>query len=163
MIASLPIGSPSTATTIDAITVEGGSSPRVVISGTGRPVGAVLRGPRQDLSGTVAEAGGRFTATFSLLVSRWSGPVLPAPSGSYSLTIDAAVTAPLPSPVLADGLLRAEVVAGGSSLRVEVSPPLADDELGAEAQAALEARYRSTKPEPINAVFFESFYGQSAT
>jgi CDP-glycerol glycerophosphotransferase len=163
MIASLPIGSPSTATTIDAITVEGGSSPRVVISGTGRPVGAVLRGPRQDLPGTVAEASGRFTATFSLLVSRWSGPVLPAPSGSYSLTIDAAVTAPLPSPVLADGLLRAEVVAGGSSLRVEVSAPLADDELGAEAQAALEARYRSTKPEPINAVFFESFYGQSAT
>ncbi|GAB3607124.1 hypothetical protein GCM10027413_25330 [Conyzicola nivalis] len=163
MTASLPLGSPSTATTIDSIVVEGGSAPRVVVSGTGRAIGAVLRGPRQDLAGTIDQADGRFTAAFPLLASRWSGPLLPAPSGSYVLTLDADVEAPLPAPVLAPRLLRAEVVAGGSSLTVEVSPPLTDAERGPDAQAALEARYRGTKQAPLDAVFFESFYGQSAT
>ncbi|WP_411701227.1 CDP-glycerol glycerophosphotransferase family protein [Conyzicola sp.] len=163
MTASLPLDSSSPATTIDSIAVEAAPVPRLVVSGTGRVAGVMLRGPRQDLPGTVEQAGERFTATVPLLVSRWGGPVLPAPSGSYALALDAAVIAPLPDPVLAAGLLRAEVVAGGSSLTVDVSAPLTDDERGPQAQAALEARYRSAKPAPINAVFFESFYGQSAT
>jgi CDP-glycerol glycerophosphotransferase (TagB/SpsB family) len=50
--------------------------------------------------------------------------------------------------------------AGG--LVVAVSAPLADDERRPGAQSRLERSYRSARPTPENAVFFESFYGQSA-
>jgi CDP-glycerol glycerophosphotransferase len=40
---------------------------------------------------------------------------------------------------------------------------LADDERGARAQRRLERAYRRSRPEPVNAVFFESFYGQSVS
>jgi len=163
MTATPPVDPPLGAVTIDSIVVEGGPAPRLVIAGTGTPGVAALRGPRQDLPGEFTHAAGHYTGTFPLLVSRWNGPELPAPSGRYTLTLDATVSAAMPAAVLASGLLRAAVATGGSSLTVEISPPLDDAERGPDAQAALEAQYRSTKHEPLNAVFFESFYGQSAT
>ena len=163
MTATPHVDSPSSAVTIDSIVVEGGPQPRLLLAGSGAPALAALRGPRQDLSGTFEHADGRFTATFPLTVSRWSGPVLPPPSGSYRLTLEADVTAPLPAALLVPGLLRAEVAATAGGLTLEISAPLDDAERGPAAQAALEADYRTTKYEPVNAVFFESFYGQSAT
>jgi len=163
MTATPHVDSPSSAATIDSIVVEGGAEPRLLIAGSGAPALAALRGPRQDLSGTFEHADGRFTATFPLLVSRWNGPVLPAPSGSYRLTLEADVTATLPAALLAPGLLHVAVTTEGTSLTLEISAPLDDAERGADAQAALEAQYRATKYEPVDAVFFESFYGQSAT
>jgi len=163
MTATPHVDSPSSAVTIDSIVVEGGPQPRLLLGGSGAPALAALRGPRQDLSGTFEHADGRYTATFPLTVSRWSGPVLPPPSGSYRLTLEADVTAPLPAALLVPGLLRAEVAATAAGLTLEISAPLDDAERGPAAQAALEANYRATKYEPVNAVFFESFYGQSAT
>ncbi|WP_309714061.1 CDP-glycerol glycerophosphotransferase family protein, partial [Pseudolysinimonas sp.] len=46
---------------------------------------------------------------------------------------------------------------------VTVAAPLASDERGAVAQRRLEHEYRGSRPSPENAVFFESFYGQSAS
>ena len=43
------------------------------------------------------------------------------------------------------------------------SPPLADDERGRAAQKRLERAYRRSRPTPEDAVFFESFYGQSSS
>jgi CDP-glycerol glycerophosphotransferase len=163
MTATPHVDSPAGAVTIDSIAVEGGEEPRLRIAGSGTPALATLRGPRQDLPGTFEHSNGRYTATFPLLVSRWSGRVLPPPSGSYRLTLEADVTASLPDPLLAPGLLRAEVVVAASGLTLEISAPLDDAERGPAAQAALEAQYRAAKYEPVNAVFFESFYGQSAT
>lgn len=163
MTATPHVDSPPSAVTIDSIVVESGPDPRLVISGAGTPALAALRGPRQDLSGTFEHFDGRYTAVFPLLVSRWSGAVLPAPSGAYRLTLDAAVTAALPEPQLLPGLLHVAVTAVGASLTLDISAPLDDAERGPAAQAALEAQYRATKYAPLNAVFFESFYGQSAT
>src|SRR5690606_34364880 len=53
------------------------------------------------------------------------------------------------------------VRAGGLVLRV--SAPLADDERGPRNQKRLERAYRRGTPTPENAVFLESFYGQSAS
>jgi CDP-glycerol glycerophosphotransferase (TagB/SpsB family) len=46
---------------------------------------------------------------------------------------------------------------------VTVAAALADDERGAVAQRRLEHEYRSSRPPAEDAVFFESFYGQSAS
>ena len=43
------------------------------------------------------------------------------------------------------------------------SDTLADDERGPAAQKRLERDYRRRRPTPEDAVFFESFYGQSAS
>ena len=163
MTATPAVDSPTSAVTIDSIAFRSAPVASLVVSGTGTPAVAALRGPRTDLPGTFDHFEGRFTGTFPLLISRWGAPELPAPSGSYSLTLDATVTATLPPPLHAPALLRAEVTTMGPGLALEISAPLADSERGADAQAALEAQYRSTTYEPLNAVFFESFYGQSAT
>jgi len=162
MTTTSPVDPPVGAVTIDSVVVEGGTEPRLVISGTGSPALAAFRGARQDLPGTFDHFDGRYTAVFPLLVSRWKGPALPGPSGAYRLTLEADVTAGLPVSVLVPGLVRAEITAAGTSLALQLSAPLDDAERGPAAQAALEKRYRATKYEPLDAVFFESFYGQSA-
>jgi len=163
MTPTTPVAPQSSAATIDSIVVEGGEHPRVVIEGVGSPGLGALRGPRQDLPGTFEHHDGRFTATFPLLVSRWNGPPLPPPSGSYPLTLEADVIAATPPALVVAGLLRVEVATTDTGLAVEISAPLEDSERGSEAQAALEANYRRTKYAPLDAVFFESFYGQSVT
>ena len=163
MTAIPPVDSPASAATIDSIVLKGGDRPRLVIAGIGAPALGALRGPRQDLPGTFEHHEGRFTATFPLLVSRWGGPMLPPPSGSYPLTLDADVEAVAPPVLLVPGLLRVEVATTSTGLALEITPPLDETERGSAAQAALEAEYRAAKPQPLDAVFFESFYGQSVT
>ncbi len=88
------------------------------------------------------------------------------PSGDYRLTLDGStrveVAAALPDE-LRHPLFRARVLALAGGLVLRVSAPLADDELGARAQARLERQYRRGRPAPEDAVFFESFYGQSSS
>lgn len=171
MTATPPAGSPANDLTIDSVVVVEGSAPRLELGGTGSPTAAVLRGPRLELAATVESAHGRWLAVVPLLVPRWGAPPLPAPSGDYTLAlavggrtdVSAAVTATMPAALLAPGLFRAELATAADRLTLTLSAPLADDERGPLRQAALERAYRAAKPTPLDAVFFESFYGQSAT
>jgi len=54
------------------------------------------------------------------------------------------------------------VLADAGTLVVRVEAPLADDERGAAHQRRLERAYRRRTATPENAVFFESFYSQTA-
>ena len=113
---------------------------------------------------TVAE--GRVTTAFRLLSARWGTPGLAMPSGDYRLTLDGTarveVATELPGE-LRHPLFRARVLATAGGLVLRVSAPLADDERGARAQKRLEREYRRARPPVEDAVFFESFYGQSSS
>ena len=171
MTATTPAGSPVKPTTIDSITVSGGAEPSLELAGSGSPAAALLRGPRHDLAAHVEAIGEGWRAVFPLLVSRWGAPALPPPSGRYTLVLsDAAgaevavsITAQLPEPMLVPGAFRSEFAATTTALSLDLSAPLTDDERGVERQTALEHDYRTVKRAPLDAVFFESFYGQSAT
>ena len=150
---------------------DGSPTLTVTIDPVGRPVDAIrLDGARtQRMAGSVTSAEGRTTATFRMLSPRWGTPGLAMPSGDYRLTLDAApgtarveVATELPGE-LRHPLFRAKVLATAGGLVLRVSAPLADDELGAAAQKRLEREYRRARPTPEDAVFFESFYGQSSS
>jgi CDP-glycerol glycerophosphotransferase (TagB/SpsB family) len=124
---------------------------------------ACLEGSRARVDGVVT----RRTATFVLLADRWGEPGLALPSGSYRITladgssrlqVDAG-----PLPEVAHELFRARVSADAGRLVVHVSAPLDPDERGRAAQKALERAYRRSRAPLEDAVFLESFYGQSAS
>jgi CDP-glycerol glycerophosphotransferase len=126
-----------------------------------------LEGARARIDGVVRTAKGVTTATFPLLGARWGAPGLALPSGGYRLTLDdgssRVTVAAGDAPELIHGLFRATVGADAGGLVLRVSPPLADDERGSRAQRSLEREYRRRRPSPQDAVFLESFYGQSAS
>ncbi|HEV7950072.1 MAG TPA: CDP-glycerol glycerophosphotransferase family protein [Glaciihabitans sp.] len=130
-----------------------------------------LVGARLRLSGPVHTDGTAFHATIPLLASKWGGHVLPPPSGDYAVHFrmaDAAVpgiriTQPSTPAQLHPSLFAAHLTTTLDSATVTFAAPLTAEETGADAQARLEADYRTANPEPINAVFFESFYGQNAS
>ncbi|GAB2463109.1 CDP-glycerol glycerophosphotransferase [Conyzicola lurida] len=171
MSATPPAGPVARDVAVESARFVPGERPTLTLSGTGRPGALVLRGPRQDLPGTVIVDGDGWRAEFPLLVSRWRGALLPAPSGSYTAVqlADDGSAAPLHAAeqtsddILVPGWLRATAAVVDGVLRLELVPPLTDAERGRENQAALENDYRSAKRAPLDAVFFESFYGQSAT
>jgi CDP-glycerol glycerophosphotransferase len=171
MTATLPVGSTPAGPAIDSFDVLGGDQPSITVTGTGAPTSAVLRGSRVQLDGSIERSAGRWSATFPLLASRWNGPLVPAPSGAYVLelrldngdALAARVLSPASPETLLDGLMRVAVEVDGAAVSVILSAPLTDDERGPERQAALESEYRTARYAPLNAVFFESFYGQSAT
>ncbi len=143
----------------------------VTIDPAGRTVDTIrLDGARtQRLATSMTAAEGRTTASFRMLSPRWGTPGLAMPSGDYRLTLDAApgtarveVAAELPGE-LQHPLFRAKVLATAGGLVLRVSAPLADGERGAPAQRRLEREYRRSSPTPEDAVFFESFYGQSSS
>ncbi len=155
---------------VTEVLVEG---ERVVVSGRAR--GAVrsmtLAGPRHRLPAMVESSDTGFRAVFPVLTSRWGSPELPPPSGDYRLeteldglahaTARADVDAGLPGELLTP-LLSAAVRADEGTLVVRIAAPLAADERGRRAQRRLEHAYRRRTASPENAVFFESFYAQSA-
>lgn len=181
MTAKLHAGSDPSETTIKSVVIDGGgtdgggadgdATPQLLITGNGTVGTATLRGARLSIDGTVEATGTGWTARFPLLVARWRGEPLPPPSGSYLLVLGAedgnprtaATTGVLPDAVLVDGLFLAEITRSEDSLALQLSAPLASAERGPERQAVLEQEYRLAKYAPLNAVFFESFYGQSAT
>jgi CDP-glycerol glycerophosphotransferase (TagB/SpsB family) len=124
---------------------------------------ACLEGSRARVDGAVS---GR-TATFVLLADRWGAPALALPSGGYRITladgssrlrVDAE-----PLPAVTHELFHARVSADAGGLVVHVAAPLGPDERGRGAQKALERSYRGSRAPLEDAVFLESFYGQSAS
>jgi CDP-glycerol glycerophosphotransferase len=151
-----------------SLTLESGTPPRIdedgiTISG---PVGAQapttlgLVGSRVTTSTPVTVSDGRWSATVPIRLARWGGPLLPVPSGTYQLQLDA------PGPLVLDSV---EVLVPGVARvtlegdLVTIAAPLTDSERGSANQARLESAYRSRRVTPAAAVFFESFYGQNAS
>ena len=131
----------------------------LVIAGDGEaPSHGALAGPRARAEAAVTAGEGTWTAVFPLHVARWGGDALPLPSGEYRLD--------LPGVELASLALGARVLEGlRIAIRggvVEIAPPLEPYYSTSEGQAELEAKYAAAPADEENAVFFESFYGQSA-
>jgi CDP-glycerol glycerophosphotransferase (TagB/SpsB family) len=126
---------------------------------------AYLDGPRSRVDGIGSDG----SWNFPLLVTRWGGPDLALPSGDYRLTLgDSRATTRVdvelsPLPTQRHELFRAGAYADGGGLVLRIAPPLADDERGATAQLALKRRYLLAGRARENAVYFESFYGRTAS
>lgn len=125
---------------------------------------AYLDGPRGRVEATLADG----SLEFGLLVTRWGAAGLALPSGDYRLTVvtDAATTrvdvaAALPSAL--HELFRADLQHRDGGLVLRIAAPLADDERGGAAQRRLRLRYALPVSTLENAVYFESFYGRSAS
>jgi CDP-glycerol glycerophosphotransferase len=121
-----------------------------------------LVGPRLSLHTAVEVVGDRWSASIPLRTSRWGGPRLAPPSGMYHLEVPTSTSLAL-EPVLVPGLCVVAVTTTPAGAAVEFSAPLTESERGPAQQASLEASYRAVTPAPLNAVFFESFYGQNAS
>lgn len=156
---------------IDAIELTEWPRPSLTIGGVGSPPeGITLEGARWRIEARLIEhgavEGGRWSAAFPLTASRWGGPEQAGPSGRYRLRSTSAaevrVFATLPGARLVADWFRIDFAAT-DTLEVHLSAPLADDEVGPEAQRRLEREYRAADPAPLNAVFFESFYGANAS
>lgn len=155
--------------TVELNSIMLSTTPALTLTGTGpAPQTLELVGSRLRITGTVEASGDGWNGTLPLLASRWGGPQLPPPSGSYRIMIDGAEAhvdelGTLPESQLVPDLFRIAFAASDGTTNVIISPPLADDEVGASNQARLEAQYRSANAVPLDAVFFESFYGQNAS
>jgi len=131
----------------------------LIIAGDGaKPAGAVLAGPRARVSARITGGGKTWKASFPLRVSRWGGAELPLPSGPYDLEIAGVDLSGLEAESrLLPGL---HVAYRGS--RVEIAPPIDPVHASSQGQSALEEQYVAQDGGDENAIFFESFYGQSA-
>lgn len=163
---------PAPVTVVDTVVVTTGQLPSIVFEGPGEaPAEFRLQASRQALPAELISLGNRWSARVPLLVSNWNGPLLPARSGRYSVVATASdgsrmslqKPAELPAPQLLPGVTRVVVTSADGPLVVALSAPLTDRERGRLQQASLESDYRAAKDEPLNAVFFESFYGQNAS
>lgn len=177
LIAGRPVTAPRPAiaptVTIDAISLDADA---LTLTGSSTVGIAALElvGARQVLPSTVSGDGpdGRFRAVIPLVVERWARGGLAPVSGSYRLRVTpadgarastrATVTA-APVAGIQTALMRVDVAADAGGIVVTIAPPLDDDERGRGAQRRLEAGYRRARPQPENAVMFESFYAQTAS
>lgn len=168
---TVPDGRVPRARVVEAIVEEGADGPalRVTVADPVRPVSGVrLEGARARVDAAV-DAGGTLSVRLPLLVDRWGATGLALPSGAYRLTLDSEVpTSRLVIDCELPGrfthpLFHAELRAIAGGLVLQVSPPLAADERGTRNQRRLERAYRTARPTPEDAVFLESFYGQSAS
>lgn len=163
---------PATVVVVDTVVVTTGQLPSIVFEGPGAaPTEFRLQAARQVLPAELIALGNRWSARIPLLVSNWNGPRMPARSGRYTVIASAAdgsrlplqKPAHLPAPQLLPAVTRVAVTATDDSLVVVLSAPLTDRERGRLQQASLESDYRAAEYEPLDAVFFESFYGQNAS
>ncbi|MFV0319906.1 MAG: CDP-glycerol glycerophosphotransferase family protein [Microbacterium sp.] len=130
--------------------------PALELRGTGpRPAEVALVGARARVTASSLTGRGKtWRAVVPLQVARWGGPVLPLPSGDYEL-VGAVASVPLTQL----GTLRAAL----DDTLLRIDPPIDPAYDSGEAQDALERRY-ATRPGGLeNAVFYESFYGRSAS
>ncbi|MEZ3161820.1 CDP-glycerol glycerophosphotransferase family protein [Microbacterium sp. BWT-B31] len=148
---------------IDAsFTTDGGAT--LVLAGTGaRPRSVELVGPRARVVAALTGRGKTWRAQLPLRAARWGGPELPLPVADYRLRLTDAdgVQTPVEAsvPLTQLGTLRASVEAD----IVRIGPPIDPAYDSGEGQDALERRY-ATRPGGLeNAVFFESFYGRTAS
>jgi CDP-glycerol glycerophosphotransferase len=143
-----------------------GSTLRLLVSGT--VTAARLEGRRARVDGILSPSPAGTVAEFGLLGDRWGSGGLALPSGGYRLQLATPLgwtsrTSTAAAVTLDHDLFRATVGEGAGGVVVTVNAPLADDERGAAAQKRLERAYRRSRPAPEDAVFLESFYGQSAS
>ncbi len=167
----VPDGRLARARVVEAAFEEAADGPalRVTVVDPLRPVTAVrLEGARARVDAPVVTGGG-LSVRLPLLLERWGASGLALPSGDYRLTLDGEVPTSrvlvdvqLP-PHFAHPLFRAELHATAGGLVLRVGAPLADDERGRRNQRRLERAYRRIRHAPEDAVFLESFYGQSAS
>ncbi len=170
-LAHVPDGRLARARVVEAEFEEAADGPalRLTVADPVRPVDGVrLEGARARVDAAV-EAGGSLSVRLPLLAERWGSPGLALPSGEYRVSLEGgiatsrlAVDAELPERFV-HPLFHGELLAQAGGLVLRVSPPLADDERGARNQRRLERDYRRGAPTPEDAVFLESFYGQSAS
>lgn len=138
--------------------------PALELTGRGdRPRRVELRGSRARVQARITGRGKTWRAVIPLEAARWEGPTLPLPSGDYLVetAFDGGghAEAPPALPLTQWPSLRAELRDGV----LRVGPPLDPAYDSGEGQDALERRY-ATRPQGLeNAVFFESFYGRSAS
>ncbi|WP_243224818.1 CDP-glycerol glycerophosphotransferase family protein [Microbacterium sp. CIAB417] len=136
-----------------------GQREALIVAGDGaRPTGAVLEGPRARVSAVLTGRGKTWKATFPLRAARFGGSELPLPSGEYTLLIEGVDL----SGVAVERQLLAGLGVAVHGATVRIDPPLEAVHLSAEGQRTLEERYVAQPGGSENAVFFESFYGQSA-
>ncbi|VXC05585.1 CDP-glycerol:poly(Glycerophosphate) glycerophosphotransferase [Microbacterium sp. 8M] len=132
----------------------------LLIEGNGSTPGEVeLSGRRAVAAASEVVAGedGPWRAVLPLHASRWGGADLPLPSGDYALVLDGRTAAvPVVATVVLPGL---RVGSAGGEVRID--PPIDPAYETAEGRLALEGRYAALPGAHENAVFFESFYGQS--
>lgn len=171
---------------IDEVIVAESATPVLRISGpvgspsgqpsttkpTAEPATLTLTGPRQTLTAPIIVDGGRWSATVPLLSSAWGSPLVAPRSGAYlvsaenTLGTDSAADArllPLPAPQLVPNVTRISFSRHANALEITFAAPLGDHERGPVRQAALADDYRTSRPEPLDAVFFESFFGHNAS
>lgn len=164
---------------VDTIEVAISDSPALLFEGHGTISSLQLHGARQTLTAAVTEHDGRWRAEVPLLASSWQSRLLPPRSGRYRVVLRTdnaagavavavavaveATSAQLPAPQLLPDVTRVSFFVGTDGLFVTFAAPLSDRERGKLQQASLEADYQSATYEPLNAVFFESFYGQNAS
>lgn len=130
----------------------------LVVSGAGEPpTGAALNGPRARIDGEVAADENGWTATIPLRAARWGGEALPLPAGEYALVVDGADLDGLALPAVLLPTLRI----GVRGAIVDIGAPIDPAHETTEGRLALESRYAALPGATENAVFFESFYGQS--
>lgn len=149
---------------------------RGVLVGVRDGVRIALSGRRQDLVADCEFADdGSFAATLPLLASRWGSPPLAPMAGRYALvgitgdgrrfpvrtTLDVAAATPAES--LSEWFRVIEAMGRDRHLILQVSAPLADDELGVFNQTRLERDYLKRRYTPTDSVYLESFYGRQAT
>lgn len=167
----VPDGRLARARVVEAVFEEAATGPvlRVTVADPVRPVtGVRLEGARARVDAAV-EAGGSLSVRLPLLSERWGTDGLALPSGEYRLTLAGEVaTSRLHIATELPGrfthpLFHAELIDDAGGLVLRVSAPLADDERGARNQKRLERAYRRSTPQPEDAVYLESFYGQSAS
>ena len=151
-----------------AVTVDSvdGSKLRLVISG--EVTGARLEGRRARVDGILSPTPAGTVAEFGLIADRWGAAGLALPSDGYRLQLATPEGWSSRSVFSGDAaldheLFRATVGARAGGVVVTIAAPLADDERGTSAQRRLERAYRRSRPAPEDAVFLESFYGQSAS
>ena len=163
---------PTSVVVVDTVIVTTGQLPSIVFKGPGvAPAAFRLQASRQVLPAELISLGNRWSARVPLLVSNWNGPLLPARSGRYVVIASASdgtrmslqKPAQLPAPQLLPSVTRVTITATDDSLVVALSAPLTDRERGRQQQDSLESDYRAAEYEPLDAVFFESFYGQNAS
>ncbi|MDP3950452.1 CDP-glycerol glycerophosphotransferase family protein [Microbacterium sp.] len=130
----------------------------LIIAGTGpKPGSATLEGPRARVVGKITGGGKTWKAVVPLRGVRWTGEALPLPSGSYELRVDGVDLDDIEiGPELLDSM---RIALHGA--HVEIAAPLALIYETSEGQSTLEERYVAQIGGDENAVFFESFYGQS--
>jgi len=141
----------------------------------------VLAAARAEIPVTIESRAedGRFVATVPLRVSTWGGPELPPMRGAYALEgrlkgvkgekarfttfVTNRSMRKVPTIDARDDLrLRFELNAQ-PQLLVRVTRPRAEDEYGAYNQRMLFDQYSLGQAEPLEAVYFESFFGRGAT